>query len=305
MKSENSDTLSIGMVAAQLGVTTATLRKWEERYGVPRPLRLPSGTRRYPKPLLRHLQRAVRLINGGVPTATALTLAADEATPEASTGPGVEGVIIDAAYADLRSDDLISCEHRLRQGLSDHGVVAFVDGVLAPLLRRVGDGWLSGELEVFHEHALTERISALLRDLSRLERAEQPSGAVLLATPPGERHTLGIAMVEAALAVHGARCINLGPEMPCDQLVLAAHRFDAAVVGIGLSKAAPPRLTQQFLNRLRVQLPESVSLWLGGEGASSLGALPKGMRYFDSVADAVQGYQTTISADKALMTGTR
>jgi len=44
---EPQDGLSIGELARQTGVPVATLRSWEDRYGFPRPQRLPGGHRRY------------------------------------------------------------------------------------------------------------------------------------------------------------------------------------------------------------------------------------------------------------------
>lgn len=299
----SSDTLSIGMVAAQLGVSTATLRKWEERYGVPRPLRLASGTRRYPRATLKQLQRALRLIDGGLSTAEALKLSGQAAAPEVAPKTAEDTLVLEAAYEDLRRDDLVACERRLQLGLSELGVITFIDRLLGPLLHRVGDGWLSGELEVFHEHAVTEMVAGLLRHPPLRQGAPQAGNTVLLATPPDERHALGISMVEAALVAEGASCINLGPELPCNQVLLAAQRFDAGIVGIGLSMAARPRLIQQYLARLRSQLPGNVQLWLGGEGASRLQAMPEGVRYLSSVAEAVQEYKRSSGADAAARIG--
>src|SRR4051794_41223935 len=41
------DALTISEVATRSGVPAGTLRMWEERYGFPRPERLPSGHRRF------------------------------------------------------------------------------------------------------------------------------------------------------------------------------------------------------------------------------------------------------------------
>ena len=39
--------LSIGEVSQRTGIPVAGLRNWEQRYGLPRPERLPNGRRRY------------------------------------------------------------------------------------------------------------------------------------------------------------------------------------------------------------------------------------------------------------------
>ena len=44
---DGDDTLSIGQLAAQAGVTPQLIRTWESRFGFPHPRRLASGHRRY------------------------------------------------------------------------------------------------------------------------------------------------------------------------------------------------------------------------------------------------------------------
>ena len=44
---DTDDTYSIGRAASVSGISCATLRMWERRYGRPVPVRLPSGHRRY------------------------------------------------------------------------------------------------------------------------------------------------------------------------------------------------------------------------------------------------------------------
>ena len=53
---------SIGAVARMLGVPTATLRTWEERYGVVMPDRSPGGHRLYTRDHVEQLRFVLRSI---------------------------------------------------------------------------------------------------------------------------------------------------------------------------------------------------------------------------------------------------
>lgn len=53
-------------VVERTGIGEATLRAWEERYGVPTPIRLPSGHRRYRASDVELLRRVLRLRDAGV-----------------------------------------------------------------------------------------------------------------------------------------------------------------------------------------------------------------------------------------------
>jgi DNA-binding transcriptional MerR regulator len=68
---------SIGAVARMLGVPTATLRTWEERYGVVMPDRSPGGHRLYTRDDVEQLRFVLRNIEGGMQPADAHRLLTD------------------------------------------------------------------------------------------------------------------------------------------------------------------------------------------------------------------------------------
>ena len=73
---------------------------------------------------------------------------------------------------------------------SSLGTLDFVRGRVAPLVRPAGDAWEAGQLEVRHEHFLSERVGDVLRAL-RLRLEERASGPlVVLATLVGARFKL-------------------------------------------------------------------------------------------------------------------
>jgi MerR family transcriptional regulator, light-induced transcriptional regulator len=61
-----SDALTIREVAARSGVPAGTLRMWEERYGFPKPNRLPSGHRRFTTEQVEQVRAVVAARDGGL-----------------------------------------------------------------------------------------------------------------------------------------------------------------------------------------------------------------------------------------------
>ena len=57
-----SNDLTIAQLARETGVSSATLRAWEERHDFPRPRRLPSGHRRYDESDVELILRVVALV---------------------------------------------------------------------------------------------------------------------------------------------------------------------------------------------------------------------------------------------------
>src|SRR5947209_9905936 len=61
-----SEGLTIREVAARSGIPAGTLRMWEERYGFPKPQRLPSGHRRFTENQIEAVRAVVAAREAGL-----------------------------------------------------------------------------------------------------------------------------------------------------------------------------------------------------------------------------------------------
>jgi DNA-binding transcriptional MerR regulator len=77
---------SIGAVAQMLGIPAATLRTWEERYGLPVPERSPGGHRVYSRDQVEQLRFVKAQLDQGIPPADAHRLLAERAAGSVSFG---------------------------------------------------------------------------------------------------------------------------------------------------------------------------------------------------------------------------
>jgi DNA-binding transcriptional MerR regulator len=269
-------TLSIAAVERDTGLSKDTLRVWERRYGFPSPWRDGSGERAYPLDQVERLRLVRRLLDAGHRPGRVVALDLDalqrlsEALAEPAARPPGE-VAIDAgtvaAHLDtIRSHDLPALRRLLAQDLARLGLMRFVVDLLAPLNAAVGEAWLHGHLTVFEEHAYTEAVQVLLRQalgaLPPPAPAAQPR--VLLATPPGEPHGLGLLMAEAVCTLQGAACVSLGLQLPVWDTVLAARAYGCEVVALGFTGCTGPQQIVQVLQELRAKLPAETALWAGG-----------------------------------------
>jgi DNA-binding transcriptional MerR regulator/methylmalonyl-CoA mutase cobalamin-binding subunit len=283
--------LSIAALALETGIAKDTLRMWERRYGFPQPVRNARGERRYPAQQVARLRQVRRLLDLGMRPGQVLTLSPDAleqaATPQPppeTTEPGLVDLI------KRHDDDGLRCELRAR--LLRDGLRRFVCQSAARMLASVGNGWASGELEVFEEHHFSSHLDSVLREAI----AQLPVGAgrprVLLTTLPGEPHTLGLMLALALLRVEGAACILLGAQTPESQIVAAAHAFGADVVALSFSEYFDPGAVRLGVRRLRQLLPSGVALWCGGRSAQRLKRPPAGVTIFgdlDQLAAMLNG----------------
>ena len=189
----------------------------------------------------------------------------------------------------VRQSDAAGLEAALQRCLAQGGLRHFVLDTIAPLATQVGERWARGGLEIHEEHLFTEAAIRVLRQaISQLPAGRAP--AVMLTTLSGEPHSLGLLMVECLLSLQGARCINLGTQMPVLEVVRAAQAHRPDVVGLSFSSAFPARLAPGLVRQLRTALPPDVELWAGGAGAALL-ARVDGVRLMD-----LEDLQTTSGA---------
>jgi len=284
---EKNGLFSIGVVERDTGIGRDTLRVWERRYGFPEPVRNEKGERMYPELQLRRLQRIRRLLDQGMRPGKLLPLSEDDLDKlEASLQPEKPMELnksVNAILAAISSADAGQIEILFRIQYEKQGMKWFILDTVLPLLNAVGELWVGGKLQVFQEHFLSEQLIRFLNtEIARIQKnAARP--LVLLATLPGEEHTLGLLMVAGMLSSQGIATINLGGEVPMDQIVRAVKQFHADTVGITFSGAYQYKNIRAHLLELRELIPDDVDIWTGGEGVRRLRKLPIGVIKFNSL----------------------
>jgi methanogenic corrinoid protein MtbC1/DNA-binding transcriptional MerR regulator len=272
--------LSIGALSRATGIAVETLRTWESRYGFPLPERKPSGHRVYPVSTVPRLRRIAQALSLGHRAGQVVgvseealgrlleTSAAAHPSPPAAAAaafPPAEDLA-----GQLRLVKAFDGERLRRSFLADWarmGPVEFLEASLAPLVRAVGEAWEQNDLEIRHEHFLSERIGDLLRSL-RMPLEERATGPlVAFATLPGEAHGLGLQMAALVLAAAGCRVLYLGTEVPIPQVAALARDLAARAVAVSVSSATKGAGSATALRRLREALPRRVLLVAGGDGA--------------------------------------
>ena len=83
-------------------------------------------------------------------------------------------------------------------------------------------------------------------------------------TPAGEKHELGAFLAAVSGAAEGWKAIFLGPDLPAEEVVVAALRLEAEVVTLS---CVDPRIAEALpgeILRIRERLPADVHLVVGG-----------------------------------------
>jgi methylmalonyl-CoA mutase cobalamin-binding domain/chain len=292
MESDSVPRHPIRVVARRTGLTAATIRAWERRYGAVEPVRSEGGQRLYSDRDLVRLDTLRRLTEMGRSISSVAGLSAGEAAAlleedrrvsTATVGPlttdDAPDAWTDQAYAMLRALDDTGLERTLRRALATLGAHRFLQGVAAPLLRQVGTAWASGDVTPAQEHLGSAVIERVLAEVADHTKSDGTAHRVVVATLPGERHALGARLVAAVAALGGWRVSYLGTDLPPEEIASAAVALDADAVAISVVADEARDATIEALVTLRAALDPDVELLVGGRASAHLDAarLPAGV----------------------------
>ena len=284
---------SIKAVSQATGLSIETLRAWERRYRVVEPRRDANGRRAYePDDVirLRKLREATerghpisRLARLGEQDLDGLLQSTRRDTIEPSASARSLGDQILSAVEDYRPGD---CDQLVAMALALLPVSQVVTEVLAPTLVEVGERWHRGQLSIAQERiisaAVRKQLSSVLDTYSRI--ANGP--VMVLSTPAGERHELGILMCALLAAAKNVRCHYLGPDLPAGELATYAARVRADVVVLSVLMTDDLEGMASQVGQLAQLLPEQIEIWGGGAAVQHAGAfLPERVRRLGSLPD--------------------
>lgn len=204
----------VRVVAERVGVPTATLRSWNQRYGVGPPEHSPGQHRLYSETDIAVVRRMYELIVQGASPRTAARTAIDSVRP----ARGDAAALLVAAF-DL---DVFTAGLMLDRHLRHFGVLDTWEHLVRRAFDAIAQRQAQGEGCIDVEHALSWTVS---RSLQRFPIAQpQDSTQIILACTSRESHSLALEALRAALVERGRGALMLGADVPRSALIGAAER---------------------------------------------------------------------------------
>lgn len=313
----------IAVVSERTGLSQDLLRVWERRYRAVEPKRGGGGHRLYSDAEVARLRllaaasaagRSIGQIAGL--SSGALSRIVQEDSEARLTQPGrpapqpvlgerpfalAAADVVEQALAATARLDAAELEHVLRRAVAQRGVTAFIEEVASPLLRRLGDDWHAGRSTIAHEHLASSTVHDIVTEAMRSLGRRAGAATVLVATPTGERHAIGAALVGAAAAADGWRVLYLGADVPAKEIAAAAIAAKVRVVAVSLTYIGDGAATVAELRALRTLLPQAVELLVGGVGATVIAdqLAAVGVRVGTRLADLRDALTAVTDADAA------
>ena len=218
-----SSLIKLAEAAAILGVGDTTLKRWTEENRIVCERTL-GGHRRFRKAEVLRLKASL----SGEPAAVAVEPRADTT----GTRDWLDGAP-DPAEPSLVLARLVT----LRSRCGDWAEAG--DRLCAGVLTEIGERWMTGKITCAEEHAMSRSLEVALTRIAHQLPVAPTAPSVVLACPSGERHTLGLTLVETLLRERGVNVHYLGGDVPAQDIVTAVRRFRP--VALGLSASSCPR----------------------------------------------------------------
>ncbi|MGD2099947.1 MAG: MerR family transcriptional regulator [Desulfobacterales bacterium] len=272
----------IGFVARQTGLSVHVIRAWEKRYGVVQPGRTPTGRRLYSESDIQHLKLLRQAAGVGHRIAQLSELddktllgivgkpVADNIANEDHEGDlATPADLLEACHASVANLDEQTFEATLNRAAVMLTRPRLFEGVLLPLVAKIGDRWADGELKTINEHMASSILVSFLREMLTAYRPAAAMPRMVVATPANHWHELGALIAAITAAEAGWHAYYFGPNLPAEEIAAAAVYKKAVAVTLSIVYHGAERQTLREIKRLRQYVAKDVTIIVGGRGMLS------------------------------------
>lgn len=271
---------SLRQVINLTGLSEFILRGWELRYNAFKPQRTETGRRKYSKNDLKKAFLLRELTNLGYrigDVAHLSNIALEKKLNEQDKNQknssfdfnpdkNIESILKLVLLQEW--DQLKKDVYHL---ISKKAPLTAVEKVILPILAQLGFYVSQNRIGIAQEHILSSLIKEQLYVLlskSYLKEKKIKNISVVIATPEGDYHELGILIAHVILTSMGVNSVYLGTHTPKNELCETAIRLGATHVLLASTintKNGAREEVFSYLNYLDQHLPQSTHLWLGGK----------------------------------------
>lgn len=275
------------------GIKAHTIRIWEKRYAILKPMRTDTNIRYYDSISLQKLLNVVLLHRHGYKISKIGALP-DEKIPEmvrqiVSRKSAKHHAINSFKVAMMNFDqslffttyDTLLAEKSFREVFFE---------VFIPLLDVIGMLWQSETITPAHEHFISYLIRQKIyinTESVQLRPTEKNDRVFVLFLPQHELHELGLLYLNYAIISQGYRSIYLGESVPTENLREIKHLFDNVTYVTYFTVEPKPEDVLRYLDDFyREIMTENCELWLLGNRAKVATGSKARLSIFESLEEA-------------------
>lgn len=231
---DNQALYQISTVSTMTGVNAVTLRAWERRYGLLKPLRTDSGHRLYTEADIGLIKAILQLLNQGI-AISRVRAALDQRPVPASAGEPTTAAdpwqsSLNEMLGAIARFDEPALDAIYNEAMALYPVDVVTRMLLLPLLALLGQRWEARAGGVAEEHFFSVYLRNKLGGRFHHRNLLNTGPRLVAACLPGEQHEFGLLLFALAAHTRGYRLILLGANMPLEELPHVARRTDSAAI---------------------------------------------------------------------------
>ncbi len=275
------------------GIKAHTLRIWEQRYGILKPIRTDSNIRTYDDDELKLvLNIALLQEKGGLKISKIAQMSEKEISSEIlkisdiplSNNDQLKALTV--AMLDINESNF---QKLSKSYIQKEGFENFMLSVIYPFLGRLGTLWLSGTVGPAQEHFITHLIrQKLISEIDQLELKTDPSlPKFVLYLPEGELHEISLLFAYYILKKRGFTVYYLGQSLPFEEIMIANTICKPDFIISVFTSIPNPSEINEYLNRLSENLKDTKILISGYQVIHSDLIVPNNIEILTSFEELV------------------
>ncbi|QLH08712.1 cobalamin B12-binding domain-containing protein [Candidatus Nitrosotenuis sp. DW1] len=173
------------------------------------------------------------------------------------------------------------------------GTTSFYEKILTPVMYDIGKQWASNKISVADEHVCSNIANSLVKIISDKNMTRPSKKKIVICTPDGEQHNLGVNVLESHMLCKGFKVYNISPSEPHDSVVNFIEKVKPDMVFLSITLADNIRPGQRLVKKIREK--SKIPIFVGGQAVNndqeskfearilrniSLNELPKAIRIF-------------------------
>lgn len=288
-------------VASQLsGVASATIRAWEKRYNAVVPDRADNKHRLYSEKDIEKIALLYKLTEIGQSIGKIAHLEIEELKEiylklfhhpyenQISHDSDVDfDKLLTSLSLALSAYKLDILSHELEKAQSNLSPKDFALKLIVPLFSQIGQKVLRGELSITQEHTLSSLVSFYAGGMigKHYKNSQKNDDVIIITTPEGEYHSIGILASTLLCIHHGKKVIYLGPNTPSASLSEMCRSLKVKAIVLGTLYPQGPNLVN-YIDSLLFSLPnEKIKILVGGiiDKQNQNWLMKKNIPYFSSL----------------------
>ncbi|WP_210520838.1 MerR family transcriptional regulator [Hymenobacter terricola] len=261
------------------GIKAHTIRMWEQRYGLLRPVRTATNIRMYCEDDLRRLLNVTTLCGRGQRISQVARLSDDEikaAVLACCDDSHDYHRQVNALLAAMLSFDEQHLNQLFSEAASRLGFEKMMLYVAYPLLQRIGLMWLAGTVNPAQEHLLAHLLrQKILAATDALPGVPTTARRWVLFLPSQELHELALLFMNYALRARGQHTLYLGQNLPTEELAAVCETYQPDVVVTVLTSQPERSRVAEFARDISAHCPDKLVVLYGPMARQEGIVLPK------------------------------